>query len=473
MVEPTSANRWAIGALLLQAIVLGMGLYAIGQLSAESVPDTPTYVDFPLFEPVAAAAHIRTYGYPLFLKLDATDDHRLTPLLHLLVHAAAAIAVFLSLRTWRYPCSAATLISSGILWSLTLMRYGRMLTPDCLAHSLGVIAIAMLLGLLRHPNQWKCWFGVGFVVFAAYQCRPAYVFLVPLVPCLGCVLKWWHAPEYRPELRDLFGFGARLAALTLIPLLLFASYRYFMVGHFGLVAFGGYNASGIVCQFLEEEDIPQLPAEVHELARRGLQRRERVYAEHGWSTEMTTSYFDIEQRFDASTWGIFVPVAKEMWPDDPIEVNRRLSTMARSTARLHPKEYVVWLFKAAVRGCYLLAAEWILNVFVALMLPLLVLLFLINAKCSGATGSASAESKGGATGSASAESRAGANSLELVAVPLIIALSVALTKMSLVIITTPPLGRFMDPAAVWMPAVLAAMVCQQYGRLREKSARVC
>jgi len=416
----------------------------MGQLSPDRVPDTKTYLEFPLTDPVAAAKHIRTYGYPLFLKLDWTADQRITPFLHLAVHCCAVWILFVALRRWGYPTGAAMGIASGILWSLTLMRYGRMITPDCLAHSLGVIAISLLLFLLKEPGRKLWWLSLGLAVLAAYHCRPAYVFLVALVPSLGVLLRWWQSAKIQPAWRELGGLGGRLALMTLVPLLLFAGYRFWMVGHFGLVAFGGYNASGVICQFLQEDDIPKLPEEFRQLATRGLERRELVYAKHGWSTAPTTSYFTIEQRFDESTWRVFVPAAKEIWPDDPIEINRRLSGLARATARLHPKEYATWLVKAAVRGCYLLAAEWILNVFVAVMLPTCIVLYLMRMKLRRTRPSSSQVEP----------------AVDLISLPLIIAVSVASTKLGLVIITSPPLGRFMDPAAVWMPAVLAAIVCQ-------------
>jgi hypothetical protein len=450
---PTSANRWAVAALLIQAVLMAGGLAAIGQLTAEVVPDTPTYVDFPLSDPVAAAQHIRTYGYPLFLQLDPTETHRLMPFFHLTVHVVAVLCLFFSLRNWGFAVVGATMVSSGILWSLTLMRYGKMLTPDCLAHSLGVMAVAALLWLLTCPNRRRCWFSAGLAVFSAYQCRPAYVFLVPLLPCLGILLRWWQTDQMRPAWRDLIGFGGKLALWTLAPLLLFGSYRFLMVGHFGLVAFGGYNAAGIVCQFLEEDDIPKLPEDVQELATRSLERREVVYAPHGWSTEPTTSYFNLEERFDANTWGIFVPTAKEMWPDEPLTVNRRLSKLARSTVRLHPRKYLVWLFKSAIRGVDLLASYWIRNLFVAVMLPLSVVLYLARIKISRDRPT----------------NQVGESDRDIVAIPLMIGLSFAITNLCLVIVTTPPLGRFMDPAAVWLPAILGAIVYQQWRMLLKYS----
>lgn len=425
------------------------GLVAIGQLTAEVVPDTPTYVDFPLSDPVAAAKHIRTYGYPLFLCLDPTETHRLVPFFHLTVHVGAALCLFFSLRNWGIAVGGATMISSGILWSLTLMRYGQMLTPDSLAHSLGVLAVAGLLWLLKCPLRRRAWVAVGLAVFAAYQCRPAYVFLVPLVPCLGILLRWWQTAQMRPALGDLIGFGGKLALLTLGPLVLFGAYRFFLVGHFGLVAFGGYNAAGIVCQFLEEDDVPELHEEVRELATRALERRAVVYAQNGWSTEPTTSYSVMEERFDASTWGVFVPTAHEMWPDEPLEVNRRLSKLARSTVRLHPREYLAWLFKATIRGVDLLASYWLRNLFVAVMLPLFVVLYLARIKISRVR----------PTNQLCGPDR------DVVALPLMIGLSFAITNLCLVIVTTPPLGRFMDPAAVWFPAILGAVVYQQWRML--------
>ncbi len=442
--SPGVSRNLATVVLLVQSMLLGGGLFAIGWLSPEWAPDTRSYAQFPLTEPVEAAKHIRTYGYPLFLAVGAVENYRYIPLMHFVVHVVAVISVYAALISWSYPPWMSAFIASGTLWSLTLMRCAKLLTPDCVAHSLGVIAVAMLMMLVVRRRA-TCWIGLGLAVLIGYQLRPAYLFLVPLIPLLGALLDWWRTPASGAGIRSSLAFSGRLAATTFIPLLLFASYRFVLVGHFGLVAFGGYNATGVVSQFLQVEHVEQLPESVQELARRGLERRAELYADRGWSDQPTMSYRLIEDRFDANTWQIFVPVAREMWPDDRLEVNRRLARLAKSTALLRSKQYGIWLFKAGVRGVYLLFAELILNLFVAILWPTLAVRYLVRVRRHAALLSQGGELPARA---------------DFVSVPLLIAVTYALCNVGFIIITTPPLGRFVDPAGVWFPAVLAALVCQ-------------
>lgn len=446
--DSTGGHRnMAVVVLLVQSMLMGAGLYAFGLLHPEWVPDTGSYTQFPLNEPVDAAKHIRTYGYPLFLAVGSTGNYHYVPLMHFAVHVVAVMCVYVAFIGWNYPAWVSALIASGVLWSLTLLRCVSLLTPDCVAHSVGVIAVAQLLLLVKR-RRIMGWVGVGLAVVIGYQLRPAYLFLVPLIPLQGAVLHWWQQRVSRVDIKSSLVFSARLAAATFTPLLLFASYRFVLVGHFGLVAFGGYNATGVLSQFLQAEHVDQLPADVRELARRGLQRREDVYAVRGWANEPTTSYMLIEQRFDANTWTVFVPVAREMWPDDRLEVNRRLASLAKSTAWLRRRQYGNWLVKAGIRGVYLLFSDLILNPFVAIVLPVLVALYFARVRQQ----------------SSRFSHRSPQAVADYLSVPLLIAITYSLSNVGFIIITTPPLGRFVDPAAVWYPVVLAALLCQLYRR---------
>jgi hypothetical protein len=53
---------------------------------------------------------------------------------------------------------------------------------------------------------------------------------------------------------------------------------------------------------------------------------------------------------------------------------------------------------------------------------------------------------------------------------LLVAILFSLCKLLLVIVTTPPLSRFVDPAGVFWPAVLAAAVASQWEGLRQLTA---
>lgn len=410
------------------------------------VADTPSYLDFPFRPLEAGLASTRTYGYPLFLEivLGLTGSKQAVPWAQYAVHVLCVICWYFGARNWFPRASHAAIAAASLLVTHTLLRNVSTLATDSLASSFAIGAIGMLMAVVASPRKPFRWILLTALVFAAYQVRPAYLFLVPLCPVLGTgllLLRRRLQPDRDPPpLVGPWRLGGYLAGIALAPLLLFCLVRGAVVGDFGLVSFTGYNFCGVVGQFLDRSTVSCLPVEVQPVAEEALLRRIRLAEEiPGFSGDVVTSYITIENRFDVNTALVFPPAARTVSGGDPVETNRLLVRLATGIIRCHPKLYALWLAKAWVRGIYIIVSELAIHPLVLVLLPLLLLIHfasLSRRKSSDPT----------AAGHGPRDMELPLNAL------LLVAILFAVFKLLFVIPTTPPLGRFMDAAGVfWLP----------------------
>ena len=230
--------------------------------------------------------------------------------------------------------------------------------------------------------------GVAVGVFAAYQLRPAAVFLVALVPVLGVALRWLrNSSDWRGILR----WSVGLAAVTLVPFLLFCGLRWVTVGHFGVVSFGGTNLAGMAASFVDRRVVRELPQEHRLLARRLHSRRAQI----GWRPmRLDSDIFEYFGQYSDNIWKVARPAARQtyrqhqrrvveepgesQWDPRPAEVvqNEMLGSASKAIIRLTPKHYFKWFTNAVLLGLRnLLGYVWIVAPLwvVFLSLPILIL----------------------------------------------------------------------------------------------------
>lgn len=440
---------WLAGVLLLlQAILLAGALAATGQFRANVVPDTRGYVEFPFDSLSAALEHPRTIGYPLFLRCVALirpTPHGV-PLAQFIVHVACVIGFWFGIRTIITSPWTSMAAGSSLLYSNVVLRYTSCIAPDSLASSLSIATIGALLLAVKNPESMWRWLLLAAGIFITYQLRPAYLFLVPLIPALGLALSWLlgtrrtdQQPPYRLPL-------FQLVAAALIPLFLFCTAKWLMIGNFSLVSFGGNNFAGVVTRFLDRETVSELPDDLQPLADEVLRQRGLAAKRHAdFSDGVTRSYFEIERGFDIETWAVCVPASQEVYGDDWRQQNRGLADLSKAIVRARPADYGIWLVKALVRGVYMITSEMVTNPVYFLLLGALLLLHAgyVVRRCR-TTSVASIDSND--------EYFLQINALWLIAI------SFALLKILAVIVTTPPLGRFMDAGGVFLAPVLVRAV---------------
>ena len=338
-------------------------------------------------------------------------------------------------------------MGGSLLYSNVVFRYVHCLSPDSLASSLSIATIGcLLLTVLRPQRSWGWWLLLGASIFITYQLRPVYLFLVPLAPVLGFAL-WWLSPGRIAERRAGRALVARLTLVAALPLLLFCTSRWLLVGEISLVSFGGNNFAGVVSCSLDEHVAQQLPDRVRPLADAVLQRRREIAErDPNYAGEVTRSYAQIESRFNIETWEVCVPAARQLYGDDWPQVNRSLAQLALAIVRAQPVDYGSWLAKAFVRGVYMITSEFVAN---PIYLAVLACLALFHARCvvlRRSRGDYQLDGK---------DYYLQINALWLIAI------GFAITTILTVIITSPPLGRFMDPGGVFVIAVAVRALLQR------------
>ena len=287
----------------IQSLGLALALGGSGYFEPVRVPDTASYEHFQFGSPAESLGQMRTFGYPLLLRFGAlfTPSHLAVPALGFVLHVLAVFVFWEGLKRVIRSDWTSMAVASSLLYSNTLFRYGNNLATDSLASSLAIATTGWLLLTIFGTHRRVSWWVLALGIFATYQVRPAYLFLVPLIPALGMALYWLVTPSATPR-RERRSLMLKLGIVAFLPLLAFCTVRWLTVGHFSLVSFGGNNFAGVVTRFLAPEDVDELPPHIRPLATVVLQRRKEVASTTPeYSPEVTLSYMGIEGPWNINT----------------------------------------------------------------------------------------------------------------------------------------------------------------------------
>jgi len=274
--EKRSGSRGGIFLLLAQMILVGGVLAMSGRFLPRVIPDTPLYSEYPVYSLREALENHRTPVYPLFLKLTGRwfPDFQAVPATQYVLYCLAVLLFFRGLTTLQANGIRNALIAGALLYSNLLFQLANEIGADCLAAT-GLIAVFALMliwtsGRTRAGELTM----LGAAVFFTWLTRPAYLFLILLVPVLSSLCR---VPAGTP-LPRLPGWRIqrRLIAGMLLPLFAYCSLQWFVVGRFAVVSLGGYNLIGISGQFLDEATLEQLPAHLQPLGREALKQQQRM-----------------------------------------------------------------------------------------------------------------------------------------------------------------------------------------------------
>lgn len=341
--------------LLVQAACVRNSLVQGDRLRPISVADTDSYVRLSRRSTAdSAISHYRTYGYPLLLKLFGRKA--LIPL-ELWLYLAATIALFAAIRAYAGSGWIGLAAASPLLYADALRLLGRV-QPDFVAGAYVIFSVAAVVALVRRPHNALLWAGMTVAFFASYQIRPATLFMAAWLPLLGWALAALHDGTWR---RPRKAWLAGLALATLGPYLVFAGWRASRIGEFGLVAFGGYNMSGLAASLVDEPILDELDEANARLAATILKRRSR----RGWEPyrlgEGSQEWFG---QYSPNIWKVSVQAAKgqllrdgrPLNPHDgtPVglhmAVNSRLREFSREVIRRRPRKYLEWVWDANLYG---------------------------------------------------------------------------------------------------------------------------
>ena len=355
-VSSKTANRFVIDSIknqtswfIAQVFFLFFYFYLLGKLKVIHGHDSPYYVllRHTLISEVFLSSVVPS-GYPLVLKLVSVISPSLSilPMVQFTILAISIFAFYCALGRYGLSRWLALAISSTIFYSNYTFIFIPMVVTDILATSAVILAISMLIFVICKPCNFYWWFLYSIFLFFSYQTRPAYLFLLVLLPLLGIMLlflriryKRIHFPFKKSR------FITTLTITSILPFIFFCYLRFAALGFFGITSSDGWTIAGIAGQFLSEDMARKLPNDLRLYALNVLDERKGFL---DWELPGDTSNFAvIERMYYKTVWSLLYPVAEQMYKEKgDVAVKRKLLEFSMAIIRAKPVPYIIWIMKA-------------------------------------------------------------------------------------------------------------------------------
>jgi hypothetical protein len=273
----------------------------------------------------------------------------------------AVVLFFRALRYFGASPWQAFAAGTGVLWSVFHDPSLHDVVSDSLAISMAVVTVSLLLFVSATPRRPGPWIGVTLCLALTYHIRPAYLFLIPLVPCLGLLFRAIHARWHHEPLLWR-RYAAALLATAILPFLTFCALRLAVVGHFGLVSFGGWNIVGIAVEMLDRPLIDaHVPEDLRVTALDILQARDRAHGRHGLTgalREGRLSVGELNKNYNVNVWEVAAPVFLGRYPEAKTAegkfcstaINRDLTRLSLSVIRARKSAYLGFFVRNYLMG---------------------------------------------------------------------------------------------------------------------------
>jgi hypothetical protein len=349
-------------AWLLIPMALATGLYvAAGRLSGPELRrDTESYLNVVkngLFTAESLQSP-RTIGYPLFVAAVQGVFGSLAPVPILQWTIFCAAVFFFAFALLRIGSSRGlcVFLTAPLFFSDVAAGYLPVVIAEVPAVALAIASMAAVVLATSEPTRRRWWMVLALTIFLSYQFRPAFLFLVAIVPLLAFLID----PVLRGGSRVAKNRGqivARATAAVAVPLVGFCLLRLVVVGNFGLVSFAGTNLVGITGSILDQERLAKLSPEIRPLAERMLQirkssemravERERharwdqaVHRRYGLDLP---NYTTIDRLYNPTIHEVAYPAATKLYGDDQIAAERAFSQLSLEMIALRPVTYAGWV----------------------------------------------------------------------------------------------------------------------------------
>lgn len=338
---------------------LGVLLYIAGTggLLAELGPDSPGFRwKFSSGDVQYFLTSKRTFGYPAFLSLVESLSGGVAAVgaAQLVFYLGSVMLLGWAGQRFFGAVLPALGLASPLLYFKLLPWLTRQVASDLLAAAFAVATLAFFLCQIApessSPRGRLSLVGMGVFLFLAYQTRPSYLFLVPLLPLAGLALTTWRGgPQgWRGAIRHRL---LPLGLVAVLPFLGWCSLRFVLVGEFGLVSFGGMNVIGITAPMVTPEIVPSLPQElqlfgqklIRQRARRGLAPLEPEVSYRRWRNEFNDYAHFVSAEALLRTVGGKPGTTKAPWA----WANRFYGRFSLAMIRLRPDLYARWLLGAS------------------------------------------------------------------------------------------------------------------------------
>jgi len=344
---------WPAMILVFVMVLAFICAWILGQLSLEKQPDSAGYISFARASLHETLTSVITLGYPSFLRALSifNPTYSWLPTLQLLIHSVAVLCFFWALIAFGAPAAASCAASIALALSALNDGFFSVLGTDSIGQSLALLTIAGCFWAVARKKKWWPPILIALAALACYQVRPVYLMLIGFIPCLTFTLLILH-----PQSEKRFGFVVRLPAMLLAlllgPFLLFCSFRWATVGHFGLVSFSGWNQISITSEMLTVNSIrSRIPARWNELSSIILKERAKqgivaAFQERKINYQQWRDNYDSNQR-------IALRSAIGFFGENPVLVNRLLSQFSKDLIKSSPRPYFEFVAKNIFRGIIL------------------------------------------------------------------------------------------------------------------------
>ena len=324
-------RRW----LALAGVLLLLALWVLGNLEPTRTPDSDTYLEFDFSSVQVSLSQIRTPVYPLIVR--TIGNVNAIPVFHTIAYILSCLLFCQGLMQAGFRKPVAVFCSLILLPGRAVFDLAGLIQADSLAISSAVAVTGCFLGCLGENSHRGWWLGLAVGTLLTCLIRPAYLFLIPLWPVLGWLLDRFllrRATSWKVRRIRLSGY----IVATVFPILLWCTVRFLVVGHWGLVSFGGYNVVGVAGQFVDSELVQELPDDLKSLGQ-GIVAGRQQLPHH----DPPDSFAAMEIMFNPTVWVLAVPQARKLTQGDGVATNQLLSRFSWEVLKRRPRRYLQWL----------------------------------------------------------------------------------------------------------------------------------
>lgn len=461
-------KHFALISLVAFIILLGT-CWATNRFAPHLVPDSPSYTEYSFESAEAIATQIRTPGYPILVRfangLASSNANQALVILHIALQAIAVGFLAIELAAWKFSTKTIVIASIAFAIGCTFWDHVNTIATDAPAMSLAAMIGIGVLRIWRTEWTPRLCIAIGVLTTLVIALRPAYLFLIPWL-----MLSVFIRPNITFSNRWIQALS--IGSIPILALFGWCTFRSITVDDFGILPFGHQNMAAVTTQLLDAEELENLTGRLGELGKEIADRRIEMAAGDRAAADglnlrpiadavpRANSYTTIENRWDAMTYMVVIPAAENvanrtLEVDDlapgmqRVHQHKMLAELDRTIVRSYPVRYMRWIALAIRRGVWGSVADMLMHpiFFVATM-------GLVVAACV-------ASIRFNEKQTADPVRKYTSNQAGLAALTWL-AFSYWLFKIAFVSLTSPPIGRFSDAAAVWLPVWIAVAIVSRY-----------
>lgn len=384
----TSRRYIDIQLIILSMVATAIWVYfiVINESGMVMAIDSPSYLSYPFGDLEGAMTSFRTFGYPLFLEIVSavTGGLDAVPAAQLFIFLLSVIVYFIAVRHYTHLPWMAFCAALPIMNTVFPYRFYNQILTDLLGCSMMILAMASTLYYAKGNGKLSALLLLGVAVFMSYQVRPAYLFMLAVVPVIYLVLIVLEQ-RFRANLKNLFA----VTAICVLPFLAFCLFRLIVIGHFNLVSFGGYNMIGLTSSMLEPQVIESLHDEDRSLAQEIYEERlARGYGpiKEKFDDNFLDTAFAWGKEFNMNIWKITIPImvkrkhpgrvlTSDEYAEEIIlapEKNEQISRISRAVILQEPLLYSKWVVFQMYAGLSSTAVDYRQSFWLILILMILI-----------------------------------------------------------------------------------------------------